>query len=86
MQNPLSRSQREGLRPSDCYAGHGGTQVGRILAYEEALRVQVRLFTHSHSSRLRVDTDMASSGCKAHEEQVSVVFWDPRVTLGYTLE
>jgi hypothetical protein len=39
MQNPLSRAQREGLRPSDCNAGHGGTQVGRILAYEEALRV-----------------------------------------------
>jgi hypothetical protein len=39
MQNPLSRAQREGLRPSDCNAGHGRTQVGRILAYEEALRV-----------------------------------------------
>jgi hypothetical protein len=39
MQDPLSRAQREGLHPGDCYAGHGGTQVGRILAYEEALRV-----------------------------------------------
>jgi hypothetical protein len=39
MQNPLSRAQREGLHPSDCNAGHGRTQVGRILAYEEALRV-----------------------------------------------
>jgi hypothetical protein len=38
-QNPLSRSQREGLHPSDRNAGHGGTQVGRVLAYEEALRV-----------------------------------------------
>ncbi len=39
MQNPLSRSQREGLHPSDCNAGHGRTQVGGILAYEEALCV-----------------------------------------------
>lgn len=39
MQDPLSRAQREGLHPSDCNAGHGRTQVGRILAYEEALRV-----------------------------------------------
>lgn len=39
MQNPLSRAQREGLCPSDCNAGHGRTQVRRILAYEEALRV-----------------------------------------------
>jgi len=39
MQDPLSRAQREGLRPSDCNAGHGRTQVGGILAYEEALRV-----------------------------------------------
>ncbi len=37
MQNSLSRAQREGLRPSDCNAGHGRTQVRRILAYEEAL-------------------------------------------------
>jgi len=39
MQDPISRAQREGLRPSDCNAGHGRAQVGRILAYEEALRV-----------------------------------------------
>ncbi len=39
MQNPLSRAQREGLHPSDRNAGHGGTQIGRILAYEETLRV-----------------------------------------------
>jgi hypothetical protein len=39
MQDPLSRAQREGLHPSDGNAGHGRTQVGRILAYEEALCV-----------------------------------------------
>lgn len=39
MQNPLSRSQREGLHPGDCNAGHGGTQVGGVLPYEEAVRV-----------------------------------------------
>jgi len=38
--DPLSRTQREGLRPSHSNARHGGPQIGRIFAYEEALRVQ----------------------------------------------
>ena len=49
MQNPLSRSQREGLHSSDCNARHGRTQIGGILPYEETLRVQVRVFTPSSS-------------------------------------
>jgi hypothetical protein len=40
----------------------------------------VRVFTLSY--RLRVNTDMALSGCKAHEEQVSVVFWALQITFG----
>lgn len=39
LQDSLSRAQREGLRPGDCNTGHGRTQVGRILSYEEALCV-----------------------------------------------
>ena len=57
MQDPLSRTQREGLRPSHSNTGHGGPQVGRIFAYEETLRVQVRALIRSHFSW--VNTDMA---------------------------
>jgi hypothetical protein len=57
MQDPLSRPQREGLRPSHSDTGHGGPQVGRIFAHEETLRVQVRPLIRPHFSW--VNTDMA---------------------------
>jgi len=60
MQDPLSRTQREGLRPSHSNARHGGPQIGRIFAYKEALRVQVRALIRSHFSW--VNADMALSG------------------------
>jgi hypothetical protein len=71
MQHPLSRTQREGLRPGHGNARHGWAQVGRIFAYEETLRVQVRA--------LLVLTVRESTltwhclGCQAHEEQVGAV-------------
>jgi len=60
MQDPLSRTQRERLCPSHSNARHGGPQVGRIFAYEETLRVQVRALVRSHFSCVKAD--MASSG------------------------
>jgi len=44
MQDPVSRAQREGLRTGDDNPRHGRAQVGRILAYKETFRVQVRMF------------------------------------------
>jgi hypothetical protein len=64
MQDPLSRTQREGPRPSHSDTGHGGPQVRRIFAYEETLRVQVRALIRSHFSW--VNTDMALSGGARH--------------------
>ena len=60
MQDPLSHTQREGLRSSHSNARHGGPQVGRIFAYEETFRVQVRALIRSRFSW--VNADMALSG------------------------
>jgi hypothetical protein len=60
MQDPLSHTQWEGLRPSHSNARHGGPQIGRIFAYEEALRVQVRALIHSHFSSVNVDMALSA--------------------------